>query len=398
MKKVLLYNHGTSYNHGCEAIVRTITGIIDLEYPDALYTVSSVKPHEDRENISAENGKIDFVTADAFCGLPFKVRRFVTGAVTSVFGNFPFFGAFYKNTARAAREADLAVSVGGDTYSYGKSATLTAVDTNVRRRCKKTILWGCSINAEFLDPQKHKKKIESLKKFDLITARETITYDTLKSLGFENVKYYPDPAFTLPTVVPAEEMFSDGNDTVGINISPLAQLFESGDSIMLKNYVGLVKYILENTSFNIALISHVRCQDTDDSSAAAKLCEFFPNEKRIKIFDKENAEELKGYISKCRFFIAARTHASIAAYSSCIPTLVVGYSVKAKGIAKDLFGTYDGYVLPVQELREEGSLAEVFSKLMENEDKVRAHLREIMPEYKKKAAAVAQEVRRLLES
>ena len=39
------------------------------------------------------------------------------------------------------------------------------------------------------------------------------------------------------------------------------------------------------------------------------------------------------------------------AYSSCVPTLVVGYSVKARGIARDIFGTEDRYVLPVQSLQ-----------------------------------------------
>ena len=54
-------------------------------------------------------------------------------------------------------------------------------------------------------------------------------------------------------------------------------------------------------------------------------------------------------------FIGARTHATIAAYSSCVPTLVVGYSIKARGIAKDLFGTDEGYVLPVQALAKGGN-------------------------------------------
>ncbi len=51
-----------------------------------------------------------------------------------------------------------------------------------------------------------------------------------------------------------------------------------------------------------------------------------------------------------------RTHATIAAYSTGVPTLVVGYSVKARGIARDLFGTEDGYVLPVQQLKESDEL------------------------------------------
>lgn len=81
---------------------------------------------------------------------------------------------------------------------------------------------------------------------------------------------------------------------------------------------------------------------------------------RICIVDDHNCMQQKYIISQCSYFIGARTHATIAAYSTCVPTLVVGYSVKAKGIAKDLFGTYENYVIPVQELKEQSDLLNSF--------------------------------------
>jgi polysaccharide pyruvyl transferase WcaK-like protein len=95
--------------------------------------------------------------------------------------------------------------------------------------------------------------------------------------------------------------------------------------------------------------------------------------------------ELKYLISRCRFFLGARTHATIAAYSSCVPTLVVGYSVKARGIARDLFGTEDGYVLPVQDLCRAEELTEAFMKLMAHENVIRNHLVAFLPGYIDKA-------------
>ena len=50
-------------------------------------------------------------------------------------------------------------------------------------------------------------------------------------------------------------------------------------------------------------------------------------------------------ISKCRFFVVARTHATIAAYSTGVPTIVISYSVKSRGIARDLFGDEKGYAV-----------------------------------------------------
>ena len=95
--------------------------------------------------------------------------------------------------------------------------------------------------------------------------------------------------------------------------------------------------------------------------------------------------ELKGYIAACDLFIGARTHATIAAYSSHVPTLVVGYSVKARGIAQDLFGTFENYVLPVQELEEKEDLSKAFRWLEQNQTQIHDHLIHTMPDYKKKA-------------
>lgn len=65
----------------------------------------------------------------------------------------------------------------------------------------------------------------------------------------------------------------------------------------------------------------------------------------------------------------------------CVPTLVCGYSVKAKGIAADLFGDYHNYVLPVQEIKSEQDLTDAFIGLLENQDSIRRHLVNIMPGY-----------------
>lgn len=85
--------------------------------------------------------------------------------------------------------------------------------------------------------------------------------------------------------------------------------------------------------------------------------------------------QLKDCIARCSFFIGARTHATIAAYSSCVPTLAVGYSVKAKGIATDLFGTEKNYVLPVQEIHSETDLAKTSRYLFDHGPIISEHLK-----------------------
>ena len=110
-----------------------------------------------------------------------------------------------------------------------------------------------------------------------------------------------------------------------------------------------------------------------------------------------SCEELKGYISQCRFFVGARTHATIAAYSTCVPTLVVGYSVKAAGIAQDLFGSQEHYVLPVQSLKAPQDLVCEFQWLMEQENSIREHLQKKIPDYQEQALRTGEEINHLWE-
>ena len=143
-------------------------------------------------------------------------------------------------------------------------------------------------------------------------------------------------------------------------------------------------------------MEYINKRDNDDRKPLNELYEYFKDTKRVVMIDDGNCMELKGYISRCRMFIGARTHATIAAYSTCVPTLVIGYSVKAKGIAKDIFGTYENYVLPVQSLKDEKDLINAFEWMRSNEDSIRKHLINFIPKYKEKGLLVKNEIDRLL--
>ena len=121
----------------------------------------------------------------------------------------------------------------------------------------------------------------------------------------------------------------------------------------------------------------------DDRTVLRRLYEDFERDPRLILVEDHAAPELKYIISHCRMFVGARTHATIAAYSSCVPTLVVGYSVKARGIARDLFGTEENYVLPVQQLSEPDQLVLRYKYLAANENQIRTHLKRFMLEYRR---------------
>ena len=123
-----------------------------------------------------------------------------------------------------------------------------------------------------------------------------------------------------------------------------------------------------------------------------RLADSFGVNERIAVIDDCNCMQLKGFISRCRFFIGARTHATIAAYSTGVPTLVLGYSVKSRGIATDLFGTDENYVVPVQSIDHPDRIRQAFCWLQEHEAEIRKHLEHIMPDYMQKAYALTEAI------
>ena len=239
------------------------------------------------------------------------------------------------------------------------------------QRGAKTVLWGCSIEPELL---KQPAFAQDLSRYSLITARESISYEALRKVN-PNTFLLRDPAFTLECpAVALPTGFLDSN-MVGINLSPLVIEKEAVSGLVLENYQKLIEYILTETNMGVALIPHVVWEASDDRRPLQNLYQKYKHTERVLLIDDQNCMELKGIISRCRFFIGARTHATIAAYSTGVPTLVVGYSVKARGIARDLFGTEEGYVLPAHSLENENELLSAFRSLIRKEDSIRQTLR-----------------------
>lgn len=374
---IVLFAHDDSANHGCEALARSSIGILYKSFGECDIHLVTDSQEVDRyymgdichyTEIKPDKCSLDFLSAY----LDFRMHRNSVALDT-----YP-----YRSVARCFSGDGLALSIGGDNYCYGYTAYYAELNRLFRKAGRRTVLWGCSINEEaFIE----KGLVKDLKGYSLITARETLTYDLLKSYGLDNVELYPDPAFTMlsdDSKVPPEML--EGK-WIGVNISPMIQDNEKAAGIAMDNYRKLCSHILDETDCSIALIPHVVWKQSDDRLPLKQLYDEFSATGRIILVEDDNAERIKGIISKCRFMVAARTHASIAAYSTCVPALVVGYSVKAKGIAKDIFGSYENYVIPVQGLNAESDLTERFRWLMEHEREVRNHLESFMPGYIAKA-------------
>ena len=387
MKDVLMYCHKGSGNHGCEAIIRGTMNVLN-NAGDFKYTLVSENPSQDIEygigekvNVVKEQNPVKkntFKFVNAYLDL--KIKKDYTKMNDLA----------YEEALTSINKNGINLSLGGDNYCYGDQGKYIMLHKLSRKHGTKTVLWGCSVDEDRLE---NPEIIEDFKSFDLIVARETITYNNMIKKGLTNVKLYPDVAFTLQIDENMKELPPE--NTVGINLSPLIMNYETNEGNALASYEKLVEYILKETNMNVALVPHVIWEGNDDRVPLKKIYDKFKDSGRVYMIGDYNCTQLKAYISKCRFFIGARTHATIAAYSTCVPTLVVGYSVKSKGIAKDIFGTYDKYVIPVQDLTEENLVRE-FKWMFNNEKSIKNHLEDFIPEYRQKSLEAGREIANIL--
>lgn len=363
--KILLYAHGGSKNHGCEAIVRSTKLLLTMANH---ITLLSYNPDEDlyykldnlvdiyREINPVKKNNIDFICA--------YIEQ-------KLFKNYHRMDALQHKEAieKLDDDYDYALFIGGDNYCYSDVKNYAYINQYVRNKVKKTVLWGCSVEPELCKDKTIKKDIE---KYSFILARESISYKALKEIN-SNTYLLPDPAFFLPKEeVDIPEGFIP-NKTVGINLSPL--IFKYGNECnILNSFIKLIDYILVNSKNQVALIPHVVWHHNDDQKVLYTLYEKYKDNDRVLLIDDHNCMQQKFIISQCKRFVGARTHSTIAAYSTCVPTLVVGYSVKAKGIAKDLFGNIDNYVLPVQNIADSDQLTEKYKWLVEHEEEIKSKL------------------------
>ena len=379
MKHIFLPSHLDSGNRGCEAITKGTKQIVNDEYS----VIACSQDIRLDNQLGYENVKL--VRLQNLMGFSedssrlVKLRaRVVRRLYRQDFFRELYYKYRYKETFFQYKKGDVALSTGGDMFCYiDDFETINLVDY-LHKDGIPTILWGCSIGEENLTP----RKMEVLKKFSAITVRESLTESVLKEkLGLEHVYRFPDPAFVLePEQWELPNYFN--HDVIGINLSNFVGANVDFDTMVGQNLVVLFDDILSNTDMEIVLFPHVFWKGQDDRIVCNAFYEHYRATERVHLLDTESKNycQIRYAISKCRFFIGARTHAMISAYSTCVPALALGYSIKSIGIAKDL-GLPKELVVDYRTLASENAFSNAFTYALEHESAIREHLQTIMPEY-----------------
>lgn len=381
-RNTVLFGHGSAYNHGCEAIVRSTVQLLSLDAEHTLLFSDQIEgdlAYGLDRIIRIRQTTPDIRKESSLCQQ--ILRKYADVCPDPEWTRLRLEGK--RRYAYLYDAGETAISIGGDNYCYRSSRNEIMVQNYwLNRRKIPTILWGASIDEEFMTPA----LAEDLSRYALITVRERQTFELLLRSGVRTeVICGPDPAFSLEM---RETPWPDGkrhDNVIGINISMFVTGNAGSENPGVRNYIRLIRWILDQTDCEVALIPHVAYprKKANDIVSAAPLVQAFADEERVFSLDNGyDCCQLKYLISRCRFFVGARTHAVIAAYSTCVPTLAVGYSGKSTGIARDVFGSAEHYVCPVGTLTEDTVLQDAFEYLFSRETEICRHLASTMPQYR----------------
>ena len=184
----------------------------------------------------------------------------------------------------------------------------------------------------------------------VVATRDALSTQAARALGRGDAIEASDVALRLPYDAPAPHT---GAPKVGLNVSGLLLNggYTGGNAFGLAmDYPGLVRDIIRHFQAHadgceIHLVPHVIVAGgamamEDDARASAALAAEFPGVVLAPSF--ASPSEAKSYIAGLDFFMGARMHACIAAFSSGVPVVPMAYSRKFEG----LFGTL-GYARTV---------------------------------------------------
>ena len=372
--KILLPLHFDGGNRGCEAITKA-TSILLGNPKEIILAYSNNVKLDTMLGIDRYVKLIPTAVPGKFFRYYKKIRGFVKR--TELEKRNILYERKYKSFLDLIEKGDIVLSTGGDMFCYEDNEVIY---TNLYSKQKgaKTVLWGCSIGKNNLSPD----KIEVLKSFDYIYARESLTKSVLQNIGISSVETFPDPAFILePEEVELPEIFGQGK-IIGLNISNYVLGGYDLSAPFGKAIKTMLDYIINNTDYKVLLIPHVMWEKQNDKVVCENIYNTYKKSQRVFLLnsDSYNYCQIRYIISNCEIFIGGRTHSVISAYSTCVPAIALGYSIKSTGIANDV-GMPLETIVNTTGCVDDSILLKAFLYLLENSKNIKNHMENFMPIY-----------------
>lgn len=333
-------------NRGCVALSYTSIYIIDKVLSEAgiqynLYTSDSgqVKAGNYVLNVAGKDVPYMAIRHIIGFGAKGKVKTIIKRLIN------------YKNisnTIKVYKSADYILDIGqGDSFAdiYGKDRFngINLIHREAMELHKPYCLLPQTIGP-FKDDAIRTEAVKAITNADIVMARDKQSYDYMKEIApsQKNLKEYIDVAFFLPYT---KQQFDKNYIHVGLNISALlwhggyTQDNQFGLKDDYKTCVrSIIDYFLNQPNVKLHLIPHVVGSERgveNDYAVSFDLQKEYNNPNLILSPLFLSPVDAKDYISGMDFFMGARMHSTIAAFSSGVPVVPMAYSRKFNGLFID---------------------------------------------------------------
>jgi colanic acid/amylovoran biosynthesis protein len=364
-------------NRGCEALVRGTVDILRECFGEgSRFLVPTVDAEADAAQWPGhERIGVEFVAAPTM-PQPLRYWCSVVGRVGFLRGLEPPVPRYSAAVEADMQRADAVLMIGGDIVSldYGAHSLYfwTKLIDRARQLGRPTFLWAASVGPFEAEARVVHAMRKHLAGYRGITVRESTSAEYLKQHYGVSAQVVGDPAFRLAVDEPRAFLGVDHDriaGSVGVNLSPLVEAIAASTSGSVKPLVSEIVDFLEwlavDRGQRVTLLYHVDQAEMPGNSDRMTLERIRTQlSGRVDCYSLPaglNACELKWAISRMSALVAARTHATIAAFSQGVPTLSIGYSRKARALNIDLFGN-DRYVIDIRKIDAAG-LKAAFSGL-----------------------------------
>lgn len=342
-------------NRGVEALAKSIVqGVIDT-FDDLHITVLSNEPELARRALPQDC--VHFVEDDAYGpangikplrAFLRRLRRFIR---RDVLGR-------HKASEKAFKDADIVLVSGGDVFSstYGTTERYLWQLEYPISLGKPVLFFAQSIG--LFDTKEEEESFAARGKKCYFTVREEISQAYLtEKLGVDpaRITLTADPAFLMspsgPEILDRYGLTGERFVTAAISrgISGFKGLSHADH---VAAWVNAAHFILGSEALGddgkLVLVPHVQPSETPDENdlyLAREIHERLDHDPRVVIMDGQDlsAQDFKTALSAAEFNIAERTHGAIGAMSMGVPTLSIGYSIKAEGILRQLIQNEELY-------------------------------------------------------
>ncbi|AKB38159.1 hypothetical protein MSSAC_3569 [Methanosarcina siciliae C2J] len=219
--------------------------------------------------------------------------------------------------------------------------------------------------------------------FDVVSAREAKSRDALIYDAKVKKEIFLSPDIANMMTFSNDKIF--GENKIGISTSHQIIRQWEGKTGYVECMVNLCRHISQTYGISIILIPNEvqQLSDMNDITVSKEIQDKLKKESiHVDIIDSAHmsSKELKNTIASCEVIVASRYHSCVAALSSGVPTLVVGWHYKYE----ELLHWYgqDEWGIPTGECTSE-KLISTFDSFWENRDESKKIIAEKHPDVRK---------------